>query len=118
MQTVALAEYGVRGLGIEHGGPQAIECFGEIVAVEINDTPVTLLGRMQYLREILQEQFALADIDGRGQLTLNQFRMFSDTLGLGLSKRESEATFMKIDKDRSGRISFEEVQKWWAKGKQ
>lgn len=60
MQAVAFAEDGVRCHGIKHSGAQAIECFAEIVAVEVDDTPVALLGRVQDLREILQEQLALA----------------------------------------------------------
>lgn len=66
--------------------------------------------------EQVQEQFALADVDGKGALTLPQFRQFADNLGLALDKRESEAAFMHIDKARTGRLSYEVIQTWWSKG--
>lgn len=65
--------------------------------------------------EVVQEQFAMCDVDGQGGLTLDQFQQFANNLGLALNKRESEAAFMQIDKDHNGRLSYEEIQKWWTK---
>ena len=66
--------------------------------------------------EQLQEQFAMADVDGKGALTLAQFRQFANNLGLALSKQESEAAFLDMDNGRNGRLSYEAVQRWWAQG--
>ena len=61
----------------------------------------------------VQEQFAMADADGQGALTLAQFRQFTENLQLALNKRESEAIFMKLDKQRVGRVPYEAIQTWW-----
>lgn len=69
--------------------------------------------------EQLQEQFAMADMDGKGALTLSQFRQLANNLGMGLNKQESEAAFLQIDKSHtSGRLSYEALQTWWVKGQQ
>lgn len=65
----------------------------------------------------VQEKFALADMEGKGSLSLSQFRQFADSMGLALNKREAEAAFMQIDKhNQTGRLSYEAIQKWWMKG--
>lgn len=68
--------------------------------------------------EDMQEQFAMADVDGRGSLNLVQFRMFANAVGLDLDKRESEAAFISIDKHdgNNGRVSYEAIQTWWSHG--
>lgn len=74
-------------------------------------------GAASYGLEYVQEQFAMADVEGQGSLTINQFREFADALGLGLNKRESEAAFMQIDKqNKTGRLPYEAIQRWWMKG--
>ena len=74
-------------------------------------------GAGSYGLEYVQEKFALADVEGKGSLSLAQFRTFADALGLALNKRESEAAFMQMDKtSQTGRLSYEAIQKWWMKG--
>jgi hypothetical protein len=74
-------------------------------------------GAASYGLEHVQENFALADVEGKGSLTLAQFRQFADSMGLALNKRESEAAFMHIDKkNQKGRISYEAIHQWWMKG--
>ena len=62
----------------------------------------------------LQEQFALADADGKGSLTLKQFRQLVANLGLELNKRESEAAFMQMEQTHTGRLTYESIHAWWA----
>ena len=69
--------------------------------------------------EQLQEQFAMADMDGKGALTLSQFRQLANNLGMGLNKQESEAAFLQIDKSHTnGRLSYESLQMWWTQGQE
>lgn len=63
--------------------------------------------------EQLQEQFAMADMDGQGALTWQQFQQFVSNLGLDLNKREAEAIFLKLDKSRTGRVAYESIQRTW-----
>lgn len=63
--------------------------------------------------EQLQEKFAIADVDGKGSLTLDQFRQFAASLGLDLNKQESEVAFLEIDHTRTGRLTYESVHMWW-----
>lgn len=63
--------------------------------------------------EKLQEFFAVADVDGKGSLTLDQFRQLISSLGLDLNRRETEAAFMQIDYSHTGRLTYESVQMWW-----
>jgi EF-hand domain pair len=66
--------------------------------------------------ETIQEMYANADVDGKGGLSLSQWRLFIESLGMQLSKKESEAAFMLMDKNRDGRMSYDEVHRWWASG--
>lgn len=67
--------------------------------------------------EQLQEQFAMADMDGKGALTQSQFRQLTNNLGLDLNKQEAEAAFLQIDSsNHGGRLSYEVVQLWWTRG--
>jgi len=65
----------------------------------------------------LQEQFAMADTDGKGALTLPQFRQLIANLGLVLNKQESEAAFLQLDKSHSGgRLTYDAMASWWVTG--
>ncbi|CAB9523144.1 expressed unknown protein [Seminavis robusta] len=70
----------------------------------------------KFSMEELQEKYAMADVDGKGGLTLSQFRQFTANLGMSLDKKESEAAFMYIDKNHDSRIGYDEVHRWWSKG--
>mmetsp|Transcript_9908 Transcript_9908/g.14015 ORF Transcript_9908/g.14015 Transcript_9908/m.14015 type:complete len:90 (+) Transcript_9908:107-376(+) len=63
--------------------------------------------------EQMQEKFAIADVDGKGALTNDQFASLTKQLGLDLTRRETESAFIQLDCDRSGRVSYETVMYWW-----
>lgn len=64
--------------------------------------------------EQLQEKFAIADLDGKGSLSKEQFgRLITDDLGLDLTRREVESAFLQLDCESRGRVSYESVLKWW-----
>ena len=64
--------------------------------------------------EQLQEKFAIADLDGKGALSKEQFGMLiTEDLGLDLTRREVESAFLQLDCESRGRISYESVLKWW-----
>jgi len=67
---------------------------------------------------LLQEKFAAADVDGKGSLTKEQFRQLTTSMGLDLSKQETEAAFFKLNKHAatSNRLSYEDIQEWWSQG--
>lgn len=54
--------------------------------------------------EQLQENFAKADLDGKGSLTVSQFGELTKSLGLDLNQREVEAAFMQLDYSQTGRL--------------
>ena len=66
--------------------------------------------------ETIQEMYANADVDGKGGLNLSQWRLFTESLGMQLTKKESEAAFMQMDKNHDGRLSYNEVHSWWIRG--
>jgi len=66
--------------------------------------------------EQLQEKFAMADVDGKGSLTLVQFRQLTASLGLELNKQESEVAFLQMDYSNEGRLTYESVHMWWTEG--
>lgn len=66
--------------------------------------------------EQLQEAFAIADVDGKGALTVTQFGELTKSLGLDLNRREVEAAYMQIDHSNSGRLTYESIQMWWSEG--
>jgi hypothetical protein len=66
--------------------------------------------------ETIQDMYANADVDGKGGLSLSQWRLFTESLGMLLTKKESEAAFLYMDMNQDGRLSYDEVHRWWAKG--
>ena len=76
--------------------------------VETRDSNIT--------NEQIQEQFAMADVDGVGKLTMPQFKQLTEGLGLNLNKRETEVAFLQIDSSRSGRLTYDSVYSWWNQG--
>ncbi|KAL7546167.1 hypothetical protein ACHAWF_009509 [Thalassiosira exigua] len=64
--------------------------------------------------EQLQERFAIADLDGKGALSLEQFsRMITQDLSLDMTRREVESAFLQLDCESRGRVSYESILKWW-----
>jgi hypothetical protein len=75
--------------------------------------------KLQKLRQSLSEQtlrskFTEADTDGNGTLSLDNFKVLVDHLGIPLSRREREVAFLTMDLQDKGAVSFEEFQAWWA----
>lgn len=66
-----------------------------------------------YSDHILQTMYCNADIEGDG-LNLQQFRGLCGSLGLDLTRRETEAAFSYIQKSNSAeKLSFQDFQAWW-----
>lgn len=61
----------------------------------------------------LRSKFNDADTDNTGTLTMGQFKVLTDKMGLDMNRRETEAAFMSMDKDSNDVLSFEEFQDWW-----
>ena len=61
-----------------------------------------------YLFRVL---FDKIDADKSGEIDLNEFKKFSDVLGLGIDDAELKELFDQVDLDHSGSISFDEVVK-------
>jgi len=61
----------------------------------------------------LQEQFAIADVDGKGSLTVDQFRVLIENLGMDLTRREVESAFSQIDDGANNRVQYETFVRWW-----
>ena len=64
-------------------------------------------------QESLQQQFAMADVDGKGTLTSKQFHNLTNSLGMDLTRREIESVFLQFPCGQNGRVRFETVANWW-----
>ena len=94
----------------------AFVCFVGVTYIVVGRRTARKLGEIRRgacSPEDLQEKFAQADLDGKGALTLDQFRQLTKSLGLDLNRRETEAAFMQIDYSHTGRLSYESVHTWW-----
>jgi hypothetical protein len=61
----------------------------------------------------LRSKFNDADKDGNGTLTMGQFKALTDSMGLDMNRRETEAAFMCMDKNDDSVLTFDEFQSWW-----
>lgn len=62
----------------------------------------------------LQSHFATADVDGKGSLTMQQFRSLTNSLGMDLTRREVETTFaQQFDCGEKERVSYDTILHWW-----
>lgn len=66
-----------------------------------------------YSAHELKAKFAQSDLDGAGALNVQQFRMLTLSLGLDMTRRETEAAFNHMKKTQSERLSYEEFHSWW-----
>lgn len=75
--------------------------------------------KMKILREALvsedtlRAKFREADTKNTGSLDAEQFKKLTDSIGMNLNKRTSEAAFLHLDKSQNGKISYEEFKQWW-----
>lgn len=61
----------------------------------------------------LQAKFAQSDMDGDGGLNVQQFRALTLSLGLDMTRRETEAAFNHMKSTQSEKLSYEEFHAWW-----
>lgn len=66
-----------------------------------------------YSTHELQAKFAQNDLDGDGGLNVQQFRKLTVSLGLDMTRRETEAAFNHMKKTSSEKLSYEEFHEWW-----
>ena len=66
-----------------------------------------------YSTHELQAKFAQNDLDGDGGLNVQQFRMLTLSLGLDMTRRETEAAFNHMKKTSSEKLSYDEFHAWW-----
>lgn len=66
-----------------------------------------------YSKHELQAKFAQHDMDGDGGLNVQQFRSLTVSLGLDMTRRETEAAFTYMKKTSSEKLSYEEFHSWW-----
>lgn len=64
----------------------------------------------------LRSKFNEADKDGTGTLTMGQFKALTDSMGLDMNRRETEAAFMCMDKNDNSQLTFDEFENWWKTG--
>jgi Ca2+-binding EF-hand superfamily protein len=61
----------------------------------------------------LQEAFALADLDGDGQLSLDELKTLLNGIGADMSDAEVRTGFAEIDSDGDQSIDCAEFIAWW-----
>ncbi|HEU4529632.1 MAG TPA: EF-hand domain-containing protein [Steroidobacteraceae bacterium] len=61
----------------------------------------------------LRETFRYNDPDNTGELTREEFMRFMTDFDPEMSEEECEIGFEEIDRDRDGKITFEEFRAWW-----
>eukprot|EP00934_Nitzschia_sp_Nitz4_P008257 Nitzschia sp. Nitz4//scaffold62_size106224//81132//81932//NITZ4_004366-RA/size106224-processed-gene-0.37-mRNA-1//1//CDS//3329555886//8247//frame0 len=61
----------------------------------------------------LQAKFAQSDLDGDGGLNVQQFRNLTMSLGLDMTRRETEAAFNHIHKSQTEKLTYDEFHQWW-----
>ena len=95
-----------------------IGCFVMLVGVlyiivgRVTARKLTLL-RQSLSEQTLRSKFREADTDGNGSLSLDNFQVLCEQLGLNLSRREREVAFLCMDRNDVGTVSFEDLQAWW-----
>lgn len=57
----------------------------------------------------LREIFGMADLDGDGSLTANEFKRLAKSVGLNLSKEHMNKLMRDVDSDNSGQVEFSEL---------
>lgn len=76
-------------------------------------------GKLTQLRQALAEhtlraKFSEADTEGDGKLSLDDFSVLTESLGMTLTRREREVAFLCMDQRDSGSISFADFKAWWS----
>lgn len=63
--------------------------------------------------QTLRAKFYAADVDGDGGLNKAQFQHLTQSIGMDMTRRETEAAFYHIHKQDSAKLSYQEFQAWW-----
>ena len=72
------------------------------------------LRKSLYSEQTLHHKFSQADIDAEGGLNLRQFRTLTISLGLDMTRRETEAAFAHMHHEESGeKLTYDEFRTWW-----
>ncbi|CAB9528223.1 COPI associated protein [Seminavis robusta] len=61
----------------------------------------------------LRQSFTEVDPEGTGLIGLDQFRALTNSIGLDMNRRQSEAAFLHIEKVDNDQITFEELYTWF-----
>lgn len=61
-----------------------------------------------------REVFNHYDRDGSGTIERGEFARLLEALGAGLSEEEMAAGLSEVDRNHSGRISWDEFSAWWS----
>ena len=66
-----------------------------------------------YSEHELQAKFAQNDMDGDGGLNVQQFRALTISLGLDMTRRETEAAFSHMKNTSCEKLTYDEFYSWW-----
>jgi hypothetical protein len=61
----------------------------------------------------VEELWSRMDVDGDGEVTLDEIQALAKALGAKMKKKQLKAMFANVDKDGSGAIDREEFSIWW-----
>jgi hypothetical protein len=91
-------------------------CFVGVLFIVVGQRTAYKLKSLRkslYSEQTLHEKFVQADIDGDEGLDLHQFRNLTLSLGLDMTRRETEAAFSHIKNTDKEKLSYGEFQAWW-----
>jgi hypothetical protein len=63
--------------------------------------------------QTLRAKFYAADVDGDGGLNKAQFQQLTQSIGMDMTRRETEAAFYHIHKQDNAKLSYQEFHAWW-----
>ena len=91
-------------------------CFVGITYIVVGRSAVRKIAearRSVFSPQQIAQLFTSVDFDEQGTLTNEQFGHLTKKLGMDLTRREVELSFVQLDETQSGRLSYETVLKWW-----
>eukprot|EP01052_Picozoa_sp_SAG31_P018412 SAG31_NODE_1303_length_8898_cov_11.100693_2_plen_1166_part_00 len=94
----------------EHDGALTYEKFADYFERENNEINAQYLSSEAELARFLWDA---ADVDGSGELDVEEVRTLFKTLGENLSHKELDAAFARMDKDGDGSVCFDEFKLWF-----
>ena len=62
----------------------------------------------------LRREFTLADLDGDGRISFQEFQQLLAGLEAGMSHADMRIGFTEIDTDRDGFVDRQEFIDWWS----